>query len=82
MMLDEVYGPIGIHHMPMSMTKETARVLVPQLGWGGNIIQLMPNGMIGFRAGNAGDDPGVQMMIVADKIRQFDKYAIRQPIIP
>ena len=164
MMLDEVYGPIGIHHMPMNMTKETDRVPVPLLGWGiyvtlddiakiagllqsggmhdgdqllskaslaealyetdvrglptgssneygdksyhlslwhenfvtasgktyaapkmvgwgGNIIQLMPNGMIGFRAGNAGDEPGVQMMIVADKIRPFDQYAIRQPIV-
>ena len=160
MMLDEVYGPIGIHHMPMNKTKETDRVPVPFLGWGiyvtlddiakitgllqaggvyngerllseaslaealyetdvrglptgaaneygektyhlslwhenfitasgksyaapkmvgwgGNVIQLMPNGMIGFRVGNGGDDPGVQMMIVADKIRPFDDHAIR-----
>jgi len=34
MMLDEVYGPLGIHHMPMNLTKESDRPGVPFLGWG------------------------------------------------
>ncbi|MBT4522536.1 MAG: serine hydrolase [Halieaceae bacterium] len=163
MMLDEVYGPIGIHHMPMNKTKETGRAEVPflgwgiyvtlddiakisdllqsggryrgrqilsggvlaeamyetgvrglptgasnkyghktyhlslwhesfitrsgtsyaapkMIGWGGNIVQLMPNGMTGIRIGNAGDDPGVKMMIVADRIRPFDDHAVRAPL--
>jgi CubicO group peptidase (beta-lactamase class C family) len=34
MMLDEVYSPIGIHHLPMSRTWETDRPSVPLLAWG------------------------------------------------
>ena len=157
MMLEEVYGPLGIHHMPMNMTKETDQVPVPLLGWGiyttvddiakisallqhggrldsdqllsearlaealyeadarglptgaeneygkksyhlsfwhepfvsesgttfsapqmvgwgGNIVQLMPNGIIGFRFGNGGGVEVEQMMLIANKIRPFDEY--------
>jgi len=157
MMLDEVYSPIGIHHMPKSRTREPDGHGVPLLAWGiymtiddiakiggllqkgganegkqllsqavlaealyetdvrglptggenefgkhtyhlsfwhqpftsgsghhysvpqmsgygGNIVQLMPNGIIGFRIGNGGNKPLEQMMIVADKIRPFDDH--------
>ncbi len=43
-------------------------------GYGGNIVQLMPNGIIGFRIGNGGDVKLEQMTIIADQIRSFDKY--------
>jgi len=157
MMLDEVYGPIGIHHMPQTGTIETDGPGVPFLawgiyvtiddiakiagllqnggmhngvqllsrpglaeafydtdvrglptgeenrfgpktyhlslwqegyatesgqtfyaprmsGWGGNIVQMMPNGIIGFRFGNGGDKPLEQMTVIADKIRPFDEH--------
>jgi hypothetical protein len=157
MMLDEVYGPLGIHHMPMNMTKETDRVPVPLLGWGiyttvddiakiaalmqnggvlngeqvlserrltealyesnvrglptgaenefgkksyylsfwhesfvseygksysapkmvgwgGNIVQLMPNGIVGFRFGNGGGVEVEQMMLIANSIKPFDEF--------
>ena len=47
-------------------------------GYGGNIVQLMPNGMIGFRFGNGEDVPLEQMTIVADKIRPFDDHPRRR----
>jgi len=155
MMLDEVFEPIGIHHLPMSRTVETSRPGVPLLAWGvyatiddvakiagliqnrglyndvqllskaglaealydtdvrglptggsnrygtntyhltvwhenymadsktnytiptmrgygGNIVKLMPNGIIGFRMGNGGNKPVEQMIVIADKIRPFD----------
>lgn len=157
MMIDEVYGPLDIHHMPMNSTIESGRTNVPLLaygiyvtiddiakisglmqnegvhngtqilsktalaealyetnvrglptgakndygsksyhlslwhepfvsasgkqysapqmvGWGGNIVQLMPNGIVGFRIGNGGYPDVEQMMIIADKIRPFDAY--------
>ncbi|MFT5139816.1 MAG: CubicO group peptidase (beta-lactamase class C family) [Lysobacterales bacterium] len=157
MMLDEVYGPLGIHHMPMNMTKETDRVPVPLLGWGiyttvddiakiaalmqnggelngeqvlserrlaealyetevrgletgaeneygkksyhlsfwherfvsdsgkvysapkmvgwgGSIVQLMPNGLVGFRFGNGGNVEVEQMMLIANSIKPFDEF--------
>ena len=163
MMLDEVYGPIGVHHLPMSRTWETDRPGVPLLAWGvyltiddvakiagliqsggihdgvqllskaglaealyetdirglptgasnkygintyhltvwhenyttssaktytipsmngygGNIVKLMPNGMIGFRMGNGGSKLVEQMIVIADKIRPFDDYARRPPL--
>jgi len=41
-------------------------------GYGGNIVQLMPNGIVGFRLGSGGDKPLEQMTVVADRIRPFD----------
>lgn len=156
MMLDEVYRPIGIHHLPQSQTWETDRPRVPLLAWGvyltvddvgkiggllqnggvhngvqllskaglaealyqtdvrglptggsngfgietyhltvwhenyktasgttytipgmngygGNLVRLMPNGMIGFRMGNGDNMPVEQMIVVSDRIRSFDK---------
>jgi len=46
-------------------------------GYGGNIVQLMPNGMVGFRFGRGGDKPLEQMTIVADRIRPFDEFGRR-----
>ena len=37
------------------------------IGWGGNIVQLMPNGMIGFRIGSVGSTDVEQMMLIANK---------------
>ena len=156
MMLDEVYGPIGIHHLPMSRTRETDRPAVPLLAWGlyvtiddvakiaglienrgmhngeqllskaglaealydtdvrglptgasnqygvntyhltvwhenyttssgktftipsmngygGNLVKIMPNGIIGFRMGNGGNKPVEQMIVIADKLLSFDQ---------
>jgi len=158
MMLDEVYRPIGIHHLQQSQTWETDRPRVPLLAWGvyltiddavkigsllqnggahngvqllseaglaealyqtdirglpnggsntyglnsyhltlwhenfktasgtnytipgmagygGNLVRLMPNGMIGFRMGNGGNKPVEQMIVVSDAIRPFDSYS-------
>lgn len=157
MMLDEVYTPLGIHHMPQNTTIEIDRPGVPLLGWGiyvtiddvakigrllqqggayngkqllskagiaealyetdihglptgdanefgtktyhlsfwhepyisasgktytapqmrgwgGNVVQLMPNGIIGFRMGNGGYADVEQMLLIADKIRPFDNH--------
>ena len=46
-------------------------------GYGGNIVQLMPNGMIGFRIGNGGDKTLEQMTIIADQIKAFDQHERR-----
>lgn len=156
MMLDEVYGPIGIHHLPMSQTWESDRPAVPLLAWGiyvtiddvakiaglienrgmhngeqllsnaglaealydagerglptggsneygintyhltvwhenyktesgtrytiptmlgygGNIVKIMPNGIIGFRMGNGGNKPVEQMIVISDKLLPFDE---------
>ena len=46
-------------------------------GYGGNIVQLMPNRMIGFRIGNGGDVTLEQMTIIADQIKAFDQHKRR-----
>ena len=48
-------------------------------GYGGNVIQLMANGVIGFRfAKDLGDSgsalPIEPMVIIANQIRPFDHY--------
>jgi CubicO group peptidase (beta-lactamase class C family) len=156
MMLDEVYAPLGIHHMPMNLSKESDRPGVPflgwglyttadeivkiaqllqnggmhngvqllsksklaealyqteirglpsgstnqygagsyhlsvwhypyqsksgkhyttprMLGWGGVVIQMMPNGMTAFRFGNGGSKPFEEAVRIADSIRAFDE---------
>ena len=51
---------------------------VPHMsGYGGNIVQLMPNGIVGFRFGNGGDKPLERMTVVADAIRPFDRHGRR-----
>ena len=44
------------------------------VGWGGNIVQLMPNGIVGFRFGNGGGVELEQMMLIANSIRPFDEF--------
>jgi hypothetical protein len=44
-------------------------------GYGGNLVRIMPNGMIGFRMGNGGSKPVEQMIVIADKMRPFDHFA-------
>lgn len=156
MMLDEVYGPIGVHHLPMSQTWETDRPAVPLLAWGvyptiddvakitdliqnggehdgeqllsraglaealydtdvrglptgdsnrygvntyhltvwhenyttdsgetytipsmagygGNVVKIMPNGIIGFRMGIGGSKPVEQMIVIANALLPFDE---------
>ena len=41
-------------------------------GWGGNVIALVPNGLIGFRFGYGGYVPEEGVIEVADRIRPFD----------
>ena len=41
-------------------------------GYVGNVVRIMPNGIIGFRMGNGGSKPVEQMVVIADKIRPFD----------
>ena len=152
MMLDEVYRPIGIHHLPKSLTFDSDRPVVPLLAWGvyptiddlgkiatlirergdhegvqilsraglaealyddgvqglptgetntyhltvwhenyktesgrtytipsmngygGNVVRIMPNGIIGFRMGNGGRKPVERMIAIADAIRPFDEH--------
>ena len=60
------------------ITESGKTVYAPRMsGYGGNIVQMMPNGIIGFRFGNGGDVPLEQMTIVADKIRSYDEYSRR-----
>ena len=46
-------------------------------GYGGNIVQLMPNGIVGFRLGSGGDRPLERMTVIADRIRPFDNHGRR-----
>ena len=47
------------------------------LGYGGNVVQLMPNGMVGFRFGSGGRVEFEQMTIIANEIRPFDEHSRR-----
>jgi hypothetical protein len=44
------------------------------IGYGGNIIKIMPNGIIGFRMGNGGNKPVEQMIVIADELLPFDQF--------
>ena len=57
------------------ITHSGKTVYAPRMvGYGGNMVQLMPNGIIGFRFGNGDEVPLEQMTIIADKIRPFDDH--------
>ncbi|MEM8497916.1 MAG: hypothetical protein AAF542_07825 [Pseudomonadota bacterium] len=43
------------------------------LGWGGNVVTLIPNGMIGYRYGNGDYVPVEGAVRVADRIKPFHK---------
>jgi hypothetical protein len=60
------------------VTESGKTVYAPRMrGYGGNIVQLMPNGMIGFRFGSGGRVALEQMTVIADKIRPFDEHPRR-----
>ena len=42
-------------------------------GYGGNLVKIMPNGIIGFRMGNGGEKPVEQMIVIADELLPFDE---------
>jgi hypothetical protein len=42
-------------------------------GYGGNIVKIMPNSIIGFRMGNGGNRPVEQMIVIADELLPFDE---------
>ncbi len=76
------FGPKSYH---LSLWHENYRTeagnvyTAPRMsGYGGNIVQMMPNGMIGFRFGTGGDRPLEQMTVVADKMRPFDDFGKTQ----
>ena len=70
------FGPKSYHLSLWQEDYVTAsgkRYPAPRMsGYGGNLVQLMPNGIVGFRFGNGGDVPLEQMTIIADAIRPFD----------
>jgi hypothetical protein len=46
--------------------------MVPKMaGYGGNIVELMPNGIIGFRIGNGGEKTLEPMLSIAERIRPY-----------
>ena len=61
MMLDEVYGPIGVHHLPQSRTWETDRPAVPLLAWG-VYITIDDTAKIARLIENRGKHDGVQIL--------------------
>jgi hypothetical protein len=63
------------YHLSMWHTPFTGQsgysTSVPQMrGWGGKLVSLMPNGMVGFRLGNGGSQ-SLEMIQVADRIKPF-----------
>lgn len=61
MMLDEVYGPIGVHHLPKSRTWETDRPAVPLLAWG-IYVTIDDVAKIARLLENRGKHDGVQIL--------------------
>ena len=61
MMLDEVYEPIGVHHLPQSRTWETDRPAVPLLAWG-VYITIDDTAKIARLIENRGKHDGVQIL--------------------
>ncbi|MDH4111039.1 MAG: hypothetical protein OEW35_22430, partial [Gammaproteobacteria bacterium] len=60
------------------VTSSGRQYAVPRMsGYGGNIVQLMPNGIVGFRLGSGGDRPLERMTVIADRIRPFDNHSRR-----
>jgi len=65
---------LSFWHEPF-VSKSGKSYSAPQMvGWGGNIVQLMPNGIVGFRFGNGGDVEVEQMMLIANSIKPFDEF--------
>ena len=62
-----------------SFVSESGKVYAApkMVGWGGVIVQLMPNGMIGFRIGSGGSPAVEQMMLISNKMKPFDEHGRR-----
>jgi CubicO group peptidase (beta-lactamase class C family) len=70
------YGDASYHmtlwHFPYRTISGKMTSVGHMHGWGGNVITLIPNGMIGFRFGNGGYVPVEGVVPVADRVRPFD----------
>jgi CubicO group peptidase (beta-lactamase class C family) len=69
------YGPKTYHlslwHENFIAADGTIYTVPKMVGWGGVILQLMPNGMVGLRIGNGGAPDEEDMVRIADRIRPF-----------
>ena len=69
------FGPKTYHlslwHEPYTDAQGNSYSTPKLLGWGGVVLQVMPNGMIGFRIGNGGAPEMENMVRIADQIRPF-----------
>ena len=70
------YGSASYHmtlwHFPYRTISGGLTSIGQMHGWGGNVVSLIPNGMIGYRFGNGGYVPVEGVIPVADRIRPFD----------
>ena len=71
------YGDGSYHmtlwHSPYQTLSGEMTFIGEMHGWGGNVISLIPNGMIGIRFGNGGYVPVEGAIRVADHLRPFDQ---------
>lgn len=71
------YGDASYHmtlwHYPYKTLSGALTSMGQMHGWGGNVVTLIPNGMIGYRYGNGGYVPVEGAVRVADRIRPFHK---------
>jgi len=76
-----IYGPksyyLSLWHENFVTDSGKQYTAPKMIGYGGNIVQLMPNGMIGFRFGSGGDVALEQMTVIANEIRPFDEHPRR-----
>jgi hypothetical protein len=65
---------LTVWHENYTTTSGKTYTIPSMNGYGGNLVKIMPNGIIGFRMGNGGDKPVEQMIVIADKLFPFDQY--------
>jgi CubicO group peptidase (beta-lactamase class C family) len=69
------YGDASYHmtlwHFPYRTQSGKLTSVGQMHGWGGNVVSLIPNGMIAYRFGNGGYVPVEGAIPVADRIRPF-----------
>lgn len=61
---------MSIWHTPFKSANGKTFTIRQMLGWGGIVVALMPNGMTGFKIGNAGSE-SMSMAEVANRLRPF-----------
>jgi len=64
---------LTVWHENYATTSGKAYTIPTMAGYGGNIVKIMPNGIIGFRMGSGGDRPVEHMIVIADKLLPFDE---------